>query len=75
MIIERDIYKSIAPVLQSPEAIVITGMRRVGKTTLLNYIYEQIPSQNKLYLDLENPRNQLYFQEVDYNAVKKNLES
>ena len=74
MIIERDIYKSIAPVLQSPEAIVITGMRRVGKTTLLNYIYEQIPSQNKLYLDLENPRNQLYFQEVDYNAVKKNLE-
>lgn len=74
MIIERDIYKLIAPVLQSPEAVVITGMRRVGKTTLLKYIYEQIPSQNKLYLDLENPRNQLYFQEVDYNAVKKNLE-
>ncbi len=74
MVIERDIYKLIAPVLQSPEAVVITGMRRVGKTTLLNYIYEQIPSQNKLYLDLENPRNQLFFQEVDYNAVKKNLE-
>src|SRR3972149_11652987 len=74
MIIEREIYSSIAPLLSSPEAIVITGMRRVGKTTLLKYIYEQISSSNKLYLDLENPRNQIYFQEVDYDAIKKNLE-
>ncbi|KAF0108355.1 MAG: Uncharacterized protein FD146_929 [Anaerolineaceae bacterium] len=74
MIIQRDIYNEIAPVLPSPEAIVITGMRRVGKTTLLKYIYDQIDSTNKLYLDLENPRNQTYFQEVDYDAIKKNLE-
>lgn len=74
MIIQRDIYSEIEPVLPSPEAIVITGMRRVGKTTLLKYIYDQIDSTNKLYLDLENPRNQTYFQEVDYDAIKKNLE-
>lgn len=74
MIILRDLYHSISPVLSSPEAIVITGMRRVGKTTLLKYIYEQIASQNKIYLDLENPRNQIYFQEMDYDAVKRNLE-
>lgn len=74
MLIERDLYKSITPLLPSPESIVITGMRRVGKTTLLKYIYDQINSQNKLYLDLENPRNQIYFQEMDYDAVKKNLE-
>lgn len=74
MIIQRDLYSEIAPVLSSPEAIVITGMRRVGKTTLLKYIYDQIDSTNKLYLDLENPRNQIYFQEVDYDAIKKNLE-
>ncbi|MEW6094092.1 MAG: ATP-binding protein [Chloroflexota bacterium] len=74
MIIQRDIYTQIAPLLPSSEAIVITGMRRVGKTTLLKYIYDQIDSTNKLYLDLENPRNQTYFQEVDYDAIKKNLE-
>ncbi len=74
MIIQRDLYLSISPVLSSPEAIVITGMRRVGKTTLLKYIYEQINSQNKIYLDLENPRNQIYFQETDYDAIKRNLE-
>ena len=74
MIIRRELYNSIAPVLPSLETIVITGMRRVGKTTLLKFIYEQIPSSNKLYLDLENPRNQIYFQEIDYDAIKKNLE-
>ncbi|MFZ5920982.1 MAG: ATP-binding protein [Chloroflexota bacterium] len=74
MIIQRDIYTEIEPVLPSPEAIVITGMRRVGKTTLLKFIYDQIDSTNKLYLDLENPRNQIYFQEVDYDAIKRNLE-
>lgn len=74
MLIERDLYRAIQPLLPSPESIVITGMRRVGKTTLLKYIYDQIESDNKIYLDLENPRNQLYFQEQDYDAVKRNLE-
>ena len=50
MIIERALYKKIAPLLTSPEAIIITGMRRVGKTTLLNYIFKQIESNNKLLL-------------------------
>ena len=74
MIIQRDVYAEIEPVMTSPEAIVITGMRRVGKTTLLKYIHDQIESTNKLYLDLENPRNQLYFQEVDYDAIRSNFE-
>lgn len=74
MLIERELYKSITPLLPSPESIVVTGMRRVGKTTLLKYIYDQIDSHNKIYLDLENPRNQIYFQEMDYDAIRKNLE-
>lgn len=74
MFIERDLYKTIFPLLPSPESIVITGMRRVGKTTLLKHIFDKIESNNKIYLDLENPRNQIYFQELDYDAVKKNLE-
>lgn len=74
MLIERNLYASIEERLASPEALVVTGMRRVGKTTLLKTIYERIASPNKIFLDLENPRNQLYFEETDYDAIHANLQ-
>ncbi|MFQ5583989.1 MAG: ATP-binding protein [Calditrichia bacterium] len=73
MIIERELYKKIEPLLESPEAIVITGMHRVGKTTLLQYIYNQVKSDNKLFIDLENPANQLLFNETNYERISDNL--
>jgi len=73
MIIERELYNRIAPLLESPEAIIVTGMRRVGKTTLLNYIFEQIKSDNKFFIDLENPANQQLFEERNYEQVLNNL--
>ncbi|MFB6181391.1 MAG: ATP-binding protein, partial [Candidatus Magasanikbacteria bacterium] len=73
--IKRDLYDKIEPNLDSPEAIVITGMRRVGKTTLLQYIHEQIDSKNKLFLDLENPLNQGYFEEDDFERIKETFSS
>ncbi|MFH1846187.1 MAG: ATP-binding protein [Candidatus Omnitrophota bacterium] len=74
MIIERELYSKIKLYLKSPEAIIVTGMRRVGKTTLLRYIFERIVSDNKLMLDLENPIVQKYFEEEDYERIKLNLE-
>lgn len=74
MIIKRDIFKKIKPCLNSREAIIITGMRRTGKTTLLKFIFDKITSTNKLYLDLENPLYQKYFDEEDYEKIKFNLE-
>ena len=73
MLIERQIYKKIKPFLGSKETIVITGMRRVGKTTLLKYIFQQIKSENKLTIDLENPLNRKIFEEVDYERIKTSL--
>jgi predicted AAA+ superfamily ATPase len=58
----------------SPEAIIISGMRRTGKTTLLNLIFSQVQSPNKLFLDLENPLNRRYFEEPDYEHIKSSLE-
>lgn len=69
MIIEREIYQTIKPVIKAPEAIIITGMRRTGKTTLLHYIMDNIASNNKIYLDLENPVNQKYFEETNYEKI------
>jgi len=60
--------------LKSPEALVITGMRRTGKTTILNYFFNRIDSKNKIYLDLENPVNRKYFEESNYEKIKTSYE-
>ncbi len=67
--IERDLFSRIKEVINSPEAIVITGMRRVGKTTLLKRIFDEIKSENKIFLDLENPFNGKYFERNDYDRI------
>lgn len=74
MLIERLLYKQIKPYFQSLEAIVITGMRRTGKTSLLQFIYQHLPFANKLFLDLENPLNHKYFEETNYEKIKSDLE-
>lgn len=74
MLIERKLYKEIQKYIDSKEAIIVTGMRRTGKTSLFNFIYEHISSNNKLFLDLENPLNQKYFEEINYEKIKASLE-
>ena len=71
--IKRELYLKIKPVMASAEAIVITGMRRVGKTTLLRFMMDEIQSENKLFLDLENPANQKYFEEDNYDGIADGL--
>ncbi|PIU14925.1 hypothetical protein COT20_02295 [bacterium (Candidatus Gribaldobacteria) CG08_land_8_20_14_0_20_39_15] len=73
MIIERDLYKQIKPRLNSKQAIVITGMRRTGKTTLLRFIFEKIKSKNKLMIELENPLSRKLFEADDYEEIVKSL--
>jgi len=70
----RLIYDKIKPYFDSPEAIIITGMRRTGKTTLLNLIFDQIDSKNKIFVDLENPLNIKYFEEENYERIKISFE-
>jgi uncharacterized protein len=74
MIFPRKVLKEIKPYLQSPEAVILTGMRRTGKTTILNFIQEQVGPENKLFLDLENPLNRKFFEEEDYERIKASLE-
>jgi predicted AAA+ superfamily ATPase len=74
MIYHRTIFNDIERHLYTPEAVILTGMRRTGKTTLLNFIQERLSSENKLFLDLENPLNRKYFEEEDYERIKSTLE-
>jgi predicted AAA+ superfamily ATPase len=69
MFYQRKLYQTLKKYYDDPQAIVITGMRRVGKTTLLKKVYEEIPSENKKYLDLENPANWLYFRNLNFDKI------
>ena len=74
MIIKRKLFSVIEKHLEAKPAIVVTGMRRVGKTTLLRYFFEKINSSNKLFLDLEDPLNRSIFEKDNYQAVKTAFE-
>lgn len=75
MIKPRLIFNVIKAYLDSPEAIIVTGMRRTGKTTLLKFIDSQTDSKNKVFLDLENQLNRKYFEEHNYERIKFSFES
>ena len=66
----RVIIKQIEPYRDSREAIVITGMRQTGKTTLMRSIYEDRAIENKIFLDLENPVNRKLFETDNYEGIK-----
>lgn len=59
--------------IENEEIVVITGMRRVGKTTLCKSIFEKIESRNKIFLDIENPIDQKLFEEEDYSNIITNF--
>ena len=73
MFIPRPILPQLEEELQYPEATVITGMRQVGKTTLLEHLFEEVKSTNKARLDLENPLYRKIFEEENYDAIWNNL--
>jgi len=73
MFITRDIQPRLEEELHKKEATVITGMRRVGKTTLLTYLFDKVTSENKYIFDLENPLHRHVFEEENYDNIWNNL--
>src|SRR3989344_72067 len=73
MFYPRDILPDVERELSSKEITLITGMRRVGKTTILNHLFNSLTSKNKVTLDLENPLHRKVFEEENFDAVWNNL--
>ena len=73
MIYKRKLYEQLIKKVNDKEILVVTGMRRVGKTTLFEMLFDEIESKNKVFLDLENPLNQKIFEEENYDNVLANL--
>lgn len=68
-IIERPIFNEISKALSDSRIIVITGMRRVGKTTAVRWLMNQISTNNKLFMDLERLDQRAVFEEQNYDLV------
>lgn len=73
MLYNRPILTELKKYINSSEALVITGMRRVGKTTILKQLYEKIDSKNKAFYDFENTLDIRKFEQLDYNKIWDNL--
>src|SRR3989338_11350344 len=73
MLYRRQLFPQLESELNTKEITVITGMRRVGKTTALRHLYDLVKSENKAILDLENPLHRKVFEEENYDAVWNNL--
>ncbi len=67
--VERTIFPALKTALADKRVIVVTGMRRVGKTTTLRWLLDQSPVQNKLFLDLERLDYRAVFEEKNYEVV------
>lgn len=72
MTLYRTLYFEILPQLKHKNAIVICGMRQVGKTTLMRQFYD-ITSSAKLWFDFDNPLDRIIFEAKDYNLIYQEL--
>jgi uncharacterized protein len=71
---KRTIFDALEGSLSEPEVTVITGMRRTGKTTALQYLLEKVPHTNKLYLDLERLEYRRIFTRNSFTEMQADLE-
>jgi uncharacterized protein len=69
---KRKLFYQILPHLYHKNAIVITGMRQVGKTTLMKQLHNAWEGA-RIWFDLDNPLDHLVFENIDYNSIYEEL--
>ncbi len=69
---KRLLYHQLIKHINHKNALLITGMRQVGKTTLIHQIFNEI-DEPKLWFDLDNPLDQKIFEDEDYGVIYKRL--
>ncbi|NLN34358.1 MAG: ATP-binding protein [Flavobacteriaceae bacterium] len=70
--IKRELYTHIKEVWDNKKAIVLTGARQVGKTTLVTHLVE---NKNVLVLNGDNPQTRLNFSNADFNYLKNSTDN
>lgn len=75
IMIQRKIFSELEAHLNRKQVTVITGMRRVGKSTALHYLLDKVPHSNKLFLDLERVEYRVLFNQPSYTDIERGLEA
>ncbi|MES2971663.1 MAG: ATP-binding protein [Patescibacteria group bacterium] len=70
---KRLLYYETENQLEHKNALVITGMRQVGKTTLLLQLFDSLGDKPKLFFDFDNPLDQKMFEDEQYNNIYSRL--
>jgi predicted AAA+ superfamily ATPase len=70
----RDIYASLEAHLYKRQVTVLTGMRRVGKSTAVKHLLEKSAHITKLYLDCERIEIRTLLNKPNYEEIKEELE-
>lgn len=70
---KRLISSQIEKHIDHKNAIVVTGMRQVGKTTLMRSVFDNINDKPKLWFDFDNPMDQKIFEDIEYRNIYENL--
>lgn len=71
---KRFLFDDLDKYLDHKNALIITGMRQVGKTTLMKQVYESVKGP-KLWYDFENPLDMMHFENIDYDAIYEVLKN
>src|SRR3990167_10348771 len=71
MFYTRKIYSQLLYHAQTDFVTVLTGMRRTGKTTLIQQLLIDLPNKNSLYLDLQRPDNRELFEQKNYDTIRE----
>ncbi len=71
---QREIFPLLKSHLSQKQVTVITGMRRVGKSTALRYLMSQVPHTNKRYLDCERIEIRMLLNRPDYESIADELQ-
>jgi predicted AAA+ superfamily ATPase len=69
---KRSLFYTIVPQLNHKNAIVITGMRQVGKTTLMHQLAD-VWEGKSIWFDFDNPLDHLLFENIDYKVIYEDL--
>lgn len=69
---KRFLFHDIIKQLNHKNTLLITGMRQVGKTTLMRQVFDVV-DKPRLWFDFDNPLDQMMFEEKDYNHIYHNL--
>lgn len=69
----RLLFPDVMRHVEHKNALVITGMRQVGKTTLLRQVFDALGDKPKVWFDLDNPLDQRVFEDIEYRNIYTRL--